>query len=223
MTSAHPDGPPARRSPWRRMVLPVMQRFRSRRGDAILAVFPDLATYRVADVGGSVHYWDSIGLQPASVDIYNISLDQTDGADAERNASIILYDGHRLPTDDASYDLALSNSVIEHVPLDQRAAFAAEMTRVGRRVFLQTPNYWFPLEPHFVFPFLHWLPRSIGRHVVAVTPWRLLSRPAPERRRSYFEEIRLLRRSELEQLFPGAEIRPEKVLGLTKSWYVIRR
>jgi hypothetical protein len=47
---------------WRRLALPVMHRFRSRRGQAILERFPDLGSMRVCDVGGSAHFWESIGL-----------------------------------------------------------------------------------------------------------------------------------------------------------------
>lgn len=43
-----------------------------------------------------------------------------------------LYDGHRLPLDDGSVDVAFAICVVHHVPVPQWGAFAAEMARVLR-------------------------------------------------------------------------------------------
>jgi ubiquinone/menaquinone biosynthesis C-methylase UbiE len=72
----------------------------------------------------------------------------------------IAADGRSLPFADGEFDVALSNAVVEHVGggADQRA-FVHELCRVGRRVFVTTPNRWFPIEVHTLLPFVHWLPR----------------------------------------------------------------
>src|ERR687888_934558 len=111
----------------------------------------------------------------------------------------------RLPFADGQFDLAYSSSVIEHVPRERRAAFAAEVRRVGRGWFVQTPAFGFPIEPHALLPFAHWLPPTLRRpywRLAAVAPW---------------EEIHLLRRSELGRLF-GEPVHAERVGGLAKSW-----
>src|SRR5919202_1557251 len=38
-----------------------------------------------------------------------------------------------------------------------------ERCRVARRVFVTTPNRWFPLDPHTLLPFVHWLPAGPRR------------------------------------------------------------
>ena len=38
-----------------------------------------------------------------------------------------------------------------------------ELCRVARRVFVTTPNRWFPLDPHTLLPFAHWLPPRPAR------------------------------------------------------------
>ena len=60
---------------------------------------------------------------------------------------------------DASFDIAFSNSVIEHLStFENQARMAAEVRRVARAYWVQTPNFWFPIEPHFLVPAWHWLP-----------------------------------------------------------------
>ena len=69
-------------------------------------------------------------------------------------------DGRELPFDDDAFDIAFSNAVIEHVGgRDEQRRFVHELCRVARRVFISTPNRWFPVETHTLVPFVHWLPR----------------------------------------------------------------
>jgi SAM-dependent methyltransferase len=114
----------------------------------------------------------------------------------------------RLPFEDGRFDLAYSSSVIEHVPPDRRAAFAAEVRRVARGWFVQTPARSFPVEPHALLPFAHWLPAGVRRHY-----WRLGAQ-------GHWEDIDLLGRREMEALFGPAEA--ERVGPLAKSWVCVR-
>ena len=69
-------------------------------------------------------------------------------------------DGRDLPFGDDEFDLGFSNAVVEHVAggRDGQRRFVHELCRVARRVFVTTPNRWFPLEVHTLIPFVHWLP-----------------------------------------------------------------
>jgi SAM-dependent methyltransferase len=113
-----------------------------------------------------------------------------------------------LPFGDGEFDLVYCNSVIEHVPPARRAAFAAELRRVGRGWYVQTPAWSFPLEPHALLPFAHWLPPRLRRPY-----WKLGVS-------GKWEAIELLRRRELEALFGPAL--PERVGPLVKSWVCVR-
>jgi SAM-dependent methyltransferase len=113
-----------------------------------------------------------------------------------------------LPFAEAEFDLAYCSSVIEHVAPERRAAFAAELRRVGRGWFVQTPARSFPLEPHSLLPAAHWLPPRLRRAY-----WRLGA--AGE-----WEQIELLGRCELEALFGPAQ--PERLGPLVKSWVCVR-
>ena len=97
--------------------------------------------------------------------------------------------------------------MIEHVGgyTDQQR-MAGEIRRVGRRYFVQTPNRYFPIEPHFLFPGFQFLPESARRRL-----WRLGMPRTP------YEAIELLDAAELRELFPDAVILRERAAGLTKS------
>ena len=75
---------------------------------------------------------------------------------------VVQADGRDLPFDDAEFDVAFSNAVVEHVAggRDGQRRFVHELCRVGRRVFVTTPNRFFPLEVHTLLPFVHWLPKG---------------------------------------------------------------
>jgi SAM-dependent methyltransferase len=114
----------------------------------------------------------------------------------------------RLPFEDDAFDLAYSSSVIEHVPRDLRPAFAAEVKRVARGWYVQTPARSFPIEPHALLPFAHWMPPRVRKPY-----WRLGAQGA-------WEDIALLGRVEVEALFGRAM--GERVGPLTKSWVCVR-
>jgi SAM-dependent methyltransferase len=113
-----------------------------------------------------------------------------------------------LPFADDEFDLVYCSSVIEHVAPSRREAFAAELRRVGRGWFVQTPAFSFPVEPHALLPFAHWLPIGLRKRY-----WRLGAA-------SDWEEITLLRRAEMQRLFGPALA--ERAGPLVKSWVCVR-
>jgi len=72
-------------------------------------------------------------------------------------------DGRDLPFSDGAFDLGFSNAVVEHVAggREGQARFVHELCRVAARVFVTTPNRYFPLEVHTLLPFAHWLPHPL--------------------------------------------------------------
>ena len=77
-------------------------------------------------------------------------------------------DGRSLPFADGEFDLGFSNAVVEHVAggRDGQRRFVHELCRVARRVFVTTPNRWFPLEVHTLLPVVHWLPAAARDRVI---------------------------------------------------------
>jgi hypothetical protein len=131
------------------------------------------------------------------------------------NVTVEKGDGTQLRFADREFPVAYSNSVIEHIPKTLQRAFADEVSRVGERYFVQTPNRWFPIEPHYQVPFFHFLPERIRRALNK--RFTLGFQP-----RGYWEEITLLSARDLKRLFPDAEIHRERVFGFTKSLMAVR-
>ncbi len=129
---------------------------------------------------------------------------------AEGPRSFVQADARALPFEDASFAIGYSNSVVEHLDPTDRPRFAAELRRVSGRYFVQTPNRWFPIEPHVLLPGFQFLPLAARRRL-----WGLGVSKDP------FSDIRLLDAAELRALFPDAVIVRERFAGITKSLIAI--
>ena len=186
-----------------RLASPLAARARARRHERFFALTGLQPGMRVVDVGcGALGLR---GLEPA-LDITGVDL----VARPEYAGPFVQADAaQRLPFDDGAFDLAYSSSVIEHVEPERRAAFAGEVRRVARGFFVQTPARSFPIEPHALLPFAHWLAPTLRRPY-----WRLGAAGA-------WEDIQLLRRAELAALF-SEPILAERYAGLVKSWIALR-
>lgn len=213
----------AEMSKWYKLLRPALKHFRTRRALRIREHFPEISSMNVLDLGGSVHFWEEVGgiLKPMSVLIMNIAANgqsASGSGDARDFAHVVLYDGKHIPLENQSIDLLICNSVLEHVPPRDRAGLVAEIKRVAKRYVVQTPASEFPLELHLLMPILHWLPRSFARKLVPFSPMALLN----GRQASYrmFDEVYLLSKKDVRQLFPTQQVFCERFLGLAKSYLV---
>jgi hypothetical protein len=205
-------------------IVRIVRCFRRRRMRRFERTFAITAATRVLDVGGTAMNWDYLSARPRLV-ILNTERERRD----TEGVTWVTGDGCSLPFSDAAFDIVFSNSVIEHVgSFERQQQFAQEIARVGRAYWVQTPNRWFPVEPHLLTPFLHWLPQRV-RALVArrLTVWQWIARPSPDRREFYVEhflnDIRLLSQTEMRALFPGTRLIRERLLGLTKSLVAVGR
>jgi hypothetical protein len=201
-----------------------MRRFRQRRMRQFASVFGITEATRILDVGGTPMNWRLLDVRPR-VTLLNMP---RAGEHAAPGFEAVSADGCQLPFRDRSFEIVFSNSVIEHVgsPSRQRR-FADEIRRVGQRYWVQTPNRWFPVEPHLLTPFLHFLPGALQQRIARRwTLWGALERPSEDRRAFYIEhylnDIRLFDASELARLFPDGRLLRERHLGMTKSLVMLK-
>jgi hypothetical protein len=195
----------------------------------VSAVARENKPFRILDVGGTYGYWQRVPadfLERHRVEIVLLNLEPPPLPPRLRCFSAIAGNACELTgIGNKSFDLAHSNSVIEHVgSWASMKAMANEMQRVGKSIFVQKPYFWFPIEPHFVAPFLHWLPMSL-RYKLALK----MSLGNWPRARTVDEAVRaqqsavLLDRSMMRELFPGATLQFERFLGLPKSIIATRQ
>lgn len=192
------------RGPLANLAGPIAARLRARRHAQLFRLTGTGVGARILDVGCG-----TLGLRAQEPELDITGVDLIDrptypGPFVRADAT------QRLPFADGEFDLVYSSSVVEHIPPAQRAAFARELLRVGRALYVQTPAYSFPLEPHALLPIAHWLPPAIRKPY-----WRLGAQ-------GHWEDVHLLRRGDVGALFPGATIVPERVGPLTKSWIAVR-
>jgi SAM-dependent methyltransferase len=178
---------------------------------------------RILDVGGTTVFWERLGY--AGHDgIEVVLLNLMEQASPHANVTSTVGDAADLSAfaDDA-FDVVVSNSVIEHLPTPElQARMASEVRRVGKRVYLQTPNRYFPLEPHFLFPFFGILPMRARAFLLQHFDlgWHT-RRPDAAEALADVRSVRLMTGSELRRLFPGARFENERLLATTKSFIVL--
>ena len=179
---------------------------------------------RILDFGGYPATWE--GHEQCAAEILIVNVHEITPPANPGHFRFQVADGCSLPFADHSFDIVFSNSVIEHVgDFERQKAFAAEVIRTGRRLWVQTPAQEFWIEPHFMTPFIHWLPKSWQHRLTRnFSVWGWLTRPDAQQVAAFIGDIRLLTHAEMVQLFPGCEILREKVcFGLfTKSYIAVK-
>lgn len=191
----------------------LQRRFRSARMREFESRFRIDAATRILDVGGTPGNWGLLSVHPR-VTLLNNEQEAVDRSSVPERFSYVVADARALPFADGAFDIVYSNSVIEHVgsAADQER-MAGEVRRVGRGYYVQTPNRWFPIEPHIVTepgvwrPLVHYLPRA-WQHPL-MPPW--------------YRKIRLLGRRDFGGMFPDGAVESERVAGLSKSFIATRQ
>lgn len=209
--------------------------FRARRDRLLRQVIASAprrdGTLQLLDLGGTASYWRRLGedfLRQHKVRVTLLNLTDAELGAGEADASLFAFlvgDACALDMADNSFDLCHSNSVIEHVGLAWRMeAFAAEVRRIAPSHFVQTPNFWFPIDPHFwPMPLVHWLPRPLRARLMLWLPLATAGR-APDLLSAYrfADSSMMLGKAQLRALFPASRIHAERVLLLAKSYTAVR-
>lgn len=125
---------------------------------------------------------------------------------------LVFGDGRDLRFSHNEFDVVFSNAVVEHVgEYEKQKCFVRELLRVGKRVFITTPNYWFPIESHTLIPFAHWLPEKLKCAV-----YKMLGR-------GFFADknnLNLVSMKQFLQCFPEdvtVKIYKQRIFGITAS------
>jgi 2-polyprenyl-3-methyl-5-hydroxy-6-metoxy-1,4-benzoquinol methylase len=203
----------------------VSNRFRKKRFKLFLELIKDLPKpVKILDIGGTENFWEQMGLAAGSdIDLLIINIEEQKVKDPK--IKFIKADARDLSIfKDKEFDVIFSNSVIEHVgDLKDQMKMAKEILRIGKLFFIQTPNYYFPIEPHFLFPLFQFFPARLKAFLLMnfSLGWFEKSK-SKAHAMAIIDSIHLLKKKELKLLFPKASIIKEKFLSFTKSFIVIK-
>lgn len=199
-------------------------RFRAKRFQNIKPIIEKIIAEkgecRICDIGGTEFYWEIFGdfcdNPNVKIDLFNLEEVEVKrknfrsfAADATDMSSIA----------DNSYDLVHSNSVIEHVGnWENMKKMAQNIKRIAPRYYVQTPNIWFPLEPHFRVIGFALLPVQVRAWLLTTFNLGFCGKIATfDEALSHLETVQLLDSRQMKCLFPDAQVKFEKVFGLNKS------
>ena len=197
-------------------------RRRERRWGWLAHTFPDFEQMSIIDIGGSVESWRRAPVRPRRVHVVNLEKQPTEVPDW---IEVDTADACALPERIASrrYDLAFSNSVIEHVGgHERRLRFAEAVQSLAPSYWVQTPYRYFPIEPHWIAPGAQHLPLALRSWIVRRWP---LVHSRPDDRQTALDItvwVELLDRTQLRYYFPDAGLRVERFAGLPKSLIAVR-
>lgn len=173
---------------------------------------------RILDIGGTEIFWERMNfLDAGMVDVTLLNLKKV----PTRNDNFVSIKGDASDLSqfkDNEFDIVFSNSVIEHLyTKDNQKKMADEARRVGKYYYIQTPNYYFPIEPHWLFPCFQFLP--FGLKVFLTDKFNLGHRKSSSKEHAIemVKEVRLLTGKEMKAFFPDGKIYREIFMGLTKS------
>jgi SAM-dependent methyltransferase len=217
----------------------MRRRARKRRTRIFLENFSLSSQTRILDIGSEdganiASVLKTSPVQPENVYIADIDEQMVlKGREQFGFSPVVIPESGRKPFEDSFFDIVYCSSVVEHatIPksqvwsvksgavfketaLKQQQEFAREISRIGKRYFVQTPYKWFPIESHTWLPFVGYLPRCVLISILAITNRIWVKKTTPD---WYLLSARQLRR-----LFPEARIMKERFMGLTKSIMAIK-
>jgi hypothetical protein len=197
------------------------QRARGKRSQKLIETFPGLGDMTVLDLGGTPQFWGGFPVRPAHVTLVNL-LPVASPADWIKTVE---GDACSPPESmrNTRFDLVVSNSVIEHVGGHaQRQRFAEVVEKSADRHWVQTPYRYFPIEPHWLFPFMQFLPLRVRATITQ--RWPL----SPGREKDLRDavanaaSVELRSITEMRSYFPESTIWYERFGLLVKSLTAIR-
>jgi hypothetical protein len=196
-------------------------RARARRWQHLIEAFPSFSEMRVLDLGGTPESWQLAPARPKA--LTTVNLEPLESWSPQITA--IQGDACDLPNSVARdhFDLVFSNSVLEHVGGHVgRQRLVDNVHSLADRHWVQTPYRYFPIEPHWLFPGLQWLPYEARVQVSMRWNRGHIRTHTRAEAQDQVDEIDLLGISQMRRYFPASVIWYERFAGLIKSLVAIQ-
>lgn len=200
----------------------LSSRARAQRWSYFVSTFPEIGQLRILDLGGTPEYWYKAPVRPSSVTIVNL-----DGVNARPEPWItqIVGDATSLPARlGHDYDLVVSNSLLEHLGGHvMRQRFAEQVRTRAPWHWIQTPYRYFPVEPHWLVPFMQQLPFEFRAAISEKWPFGQSISPDRDTARNDVAMVELIGISEMKMYFPESRVWKERFGPLIKSLVAVKR
>ncbi len=199
----------------------VSGRARARRWQHLIEAFPSFSEMRVLDLGGTPESWQLALIRPKA--LTTVNLEPLESLSPQITA--IQGDACDLPNSVARdhFDLVFSNSVLEHVGGHvRRQRLVDNIHSLADRHWVQTPYRHFPIEPHWLFPGLQWLPYEARVQISLRWNRGHIRTHTRAEAQDQVDEIDLLGISQMRRYFPSSVIWYERFAGLIKSLVAIQ-
>ncbi|WP_206313824.1 class I SAM-dependent methyltransferase [Streptomyces coryli] len=173
---------------------------------------------RVLDLGGTPASWRAAPVRPAQVTVVNI--DPGVAGDPEPDVQFLAADACQLPAllPGVEFDLVYSNSLLEHLGGHANRARLAEVVAASAsHHWIQTPYRYFPVEPHWLFPGMQWLPFQVRVQISQRWPYGHIRPGGRAKAIRDVAEVELLSATEMRAYFPESDLWFERFAGLPKS------
>ena len=173
----------------------------------------------ILDIGGSEIFWKNLNFHNDN-NIHIKVLNITDTKTNYSNIEFICGDALDLNMyKDNIFDIVFSNSMIEHLySKEKQMKVTKDIIRIGRYHYIQTPNKFFFMEPHYLLPYFQFFPRKIKYIILTRTKLSRFKYWEKSMAKQYLEEIRLISEHEMKIFFPDSILLKENFFGLTKSF-----
>lgn len=199
---------------------------RMKRWQLFRKAFPEIEQMRLLDLGGTVDTWRRAPLRPLHVTILNLfepGESDVDWITPVTGDACKAADGLTQANIEGTFDVVFSNSLVEHVGGHaRRVELAEQVHKLAPRHWVQTPYRYFPLEPHWLFPGMQFLPVAARVSIAAHWPLRHTRAQNVDEARFYVLWTELISATEMTDYFPTSTILHERVMGLTKSLIAVK-
>jgi hypothetical protein len=160
---------------------------------------------KILDIGGTQEYWEMMEFtDPNLIEVTIISIDKIQVT--LPNFRFVKMSAEDFDLLDFNCDIVFSHSLIEHI---DHEIFAQIVRCFEKPYFIQTPNKYFPIEPHFLIPFFNFFPTSLKSYILG--------------KAEEAKTINLLSKEELKKLFPNSKIYEGKIFRLTQSFAIVKK
>ena len=181
---------------------------------------------KILDLGGESEYWnifdDSGIFENNNIDIYLLNVDIKYIKNNNNKRGIVANGKDLSCFKDNSFDLVFSNSVIQYITNENdRKKMSEEIKRVSKRYFIQTANYYFPIDPDYNIVGFQFMPKKLKAYLLRAINFKKCRNLNTHRESvQAAENIKLYKLKELKKLFPNCKIYKEKFLFFNKSYII---